>query len=131
MAAGYELGSLRNPGPGLFPILVGVTLLATSLALFLAEMVVARSPGTPSVVPTTDRPRTPFADRTTLAFAGVVVLYPVAITVTGFEIATAAALVGMSLAMGERRITRLALLGVLGAAAGYLLFRRFLAVPLP
>lgn len=130
-ARSYRLGSLTNPGAGLFPILVGVALLVTSLALFLAEMIVARLPSTPTAVPTTVRPQTPFVDRTMLAFAGVSVLYPLAMTVAGFEIATAIALAGMSLAMGERRITRLLLLGVLGAAAGHLLFRRFLGVPLP
>lgn len=130
-ARNYRLGSLSNPGAGLFPLLVGVALLVTSLALLAAEVISARPGRHPAVVSAGDRPRPPFMDRTTRTFAGASILYPIAIAAIGFETATALALAGMSLAMGERRILRLALLACLGVAAGHLVFRRFLAVPLP
>lgn len=130
-ARSYRLGNLTNPGAGLFPLLVGVAMLVTSLALLGEEVLRARSPRHPPVPSAADRPRPPFVDGTTLTFAGVSILYPIAIAIVGFEVATALALAGMSMTMGERRATRLLLLGVLGAAAGHLLFRRLLAVPLP
>ncbi len=127
----YRLGDLTNPGAGLFPLLVGVALLVTSLALLMTETIRTRSARRHAVDSHTDRPRTSFVDRPTLAFAGVSVLYPIAIAVVGFEVATALALAGMSMTMGERRVLHLVLLAVLGTAAGHLLFRRLLAVPLP
>ncbi|MDR7427257.1 MAG: tripartite tricarboxylate transporter TctB family protein [Armatimonadota bacterium] len=129
-ARSYRLGNLTNPGAGLFPLLVGIALLVTSLSLLLVEVIRARSPAHPHALPA-DQPRTPFMDRTMLTFAGVSVLYPMAVAAVGFEVATAAALAGMSFAMGERGVMRLVLLGVLGAAASHLLFRRLLGVPLP
>lgn len=127
-ARGYRLGAPSNPGAGMFPLILGVALLVAAATMLAVEMAASRrQPGYASA----DHPKEPFASRRLLWFGAVAVLYPVAIAAVGFEAATVIGLGGAAYVLGERRPARIGLLALLGAAAGHLVFRRLLGVPLP
>lgn len=131
-ARGYRLGTLANPGPRLFPVILGSALLVCSLLLVAADLSARRRfarPGGPPPSLGLSLPKD--AGRRVLAFSAVAVVYPLVAGLVGFEAATALGLAGMSFVMGERRPGALAALALLGSAVCYVVFRRWLGVPLP
>ncbi len=128
----YRFGNASNPGAGMFPVAVGITLLLTAAVVLASECSGRGTPGMGAAARAT--PAGEFRRQLAhhlVPFVLTVALYPLAIRVAGFELATALALPAMALAMGERRIPRLLLLAAGGVAAAYAVFRLWLAVPLP
>ncbi|MDR7427262.1 MAG: tripartite tricarboxylate transporter TctB family protein [Armatimonadota bacterium] len=132
-ARSYRLGNASNPGAGMFPVALGVALLVVAIAVLWSE-----HPERAGAAGAVTAPPTPAGEarphplpRHLLQFFVTVALYPLAIRIAGFELATVVALPAMSLAMGERRPLWLLLLAAGGATATYAIFRLWLAVPLP
>lgn len=130
----YRLGNASNPGAGMFPLAVGIALLLTAGVVLASEhsgrTTTAGDGATAGPTPAGGPRRDPLP-RHLLLFVLTVALYPLAIRVVGFELATVVALPAMALAMGERRVLWLLLLAAGGTAATYAIFRLWLAVPLP
>jgi putative tricarboxylic transport membrane protein len=99
-------------------------LLCGAAVLLLGKALTGRSLTLPGRLAGTDRARV-------LWVAALTGVYVVIIERLGFMTATAPYLFGFSLALGERRWTRLVLFSVVVPAATYLVFDRALNVPLP
>jgi len=131
----YRFGSPANPGAGMFPVVIGIALLLAAAVVLAAEYSGQRrasGEGTAArAQPAVDQQKGPPKLRLLVPFVVTAALYPLAIRIVGFELATALALPGMAFSMGERRPLRLLLLAAGGVAATYLVFRLWLAVPLP
>lgn len=120
----YALDTLATPGPGVFPLAVG--LLTLGLAVCQAVAALRASPGAVA----SDGEDQP-AGRRVLALAAVLVAFAVAIGLVGFLTASFALVVVSSRLLGARDWARPALLAVSVTAAAYALFVLWLGVPLP
>jgi putative tricarboxylic transport membrane protein len=113
----YPLDTLATPGPGIVPLGAGLALLALSIWLLV-----------------TGRPR-PVADPAlrwpAIVVSAVLVLYAAVLPRLGFVVSSFALVVVSSRLMGLRGWWRPAALALGVAAAAYLLFARWLGVPLP
>lgn len=142
----YPLDTLATPGPGIVPALAGLALLGAAIWLFvvagsasparaaggLPEIRVApKRPTEPTLQhPAESAPRRPI-QWSALIMAGVLVLYAALLPRLGFVASSFALVVVSSRLMGLEGWWRpvVLALGVTGAA--YLLFARWLGVPLP
>lgn len=119
-AATYPVGTLSAPGPGFFPVLVGILLVLSSSICLLGEW---RHPSAPPAPPGANFWRVPAL---ALAIAGyVLLLKPV-----GFLLATAGLWTVVLGALGRRPLWLVALSGFPAAGLTYLLFQ-LLGVALP
>lgn len=109
------LGTLAEPGPGLFPFLLAV-------ALALLGLAAALMPAAPAA---------PAARGRALAVAALLVAYPLALPRLGFALSTALGLLLLARAIEARSLGRLAAFALLVTVGAVLLFRQLLAVPLP
>jgi hypothetical protein len=129
----YPLDTLAAPGPGVFPLAVGVLLLGLAIGQGAAALRRAgRQPG--SLAPSTsgDGPAgEPGASGRVLALTGVLVAYAVAAGLVGFLPASFALVLVSSRLLGARDWLRPALLAGGVTAAAYVIFVLWLAVPLP
>ena len=142
----YPLETLATPGPGIVPALAGLALLGAAIWLFVVAGSVSparAAGGLPEIRVAPTRPTEPTLQHPAesaprrpiqwpaLLMAGVLVLYAALLPRLGFVASSFALVVVSSRLMGLKgwwRPVALAL-GVTGAA--YLLFARWLGVPLP
>jgi putative tricarboxylic transport membrane protein len=119
LSAGYGLGSLREPGPGLWPFVVSVLIAAMSLVL----LVVGRG--------LTDAEA--FTRSSVLPVVGVVtfVAFGVLMPVTGFEIPALALCVIWLKFLGGESWRNTVVISVVTVAVFYFLFLYGLRIPLP
>jgi putative tricarboxylic transport membrane protein len=105
-----------GPGPGVFPIALGVLLLGLGVSLAPAAL----------------RERTTFGHLPRLAgLAGVLVVYAILLDPLGFVITTSLAMAVLLAAFTTRHRALWAAVGVVGAVAAYAVFSSALHVQLP
>ncbi len=110
------LGEPGSPGPGLFPLALG---LATAA---LAGATLFQTP--PAGAPVT-------AGRRVAVVAALLVLFPLLLSRAGFGLTAALELFLLGRAVSSVGSGRLAVFALTAASAGVLLFRHLLALPLP
>jgi putative tricarboxylic transport membrane protein len=119
LAYGYGLGSLREPGPGLWPFVVSVLIAALSLILLVVGRGLADSEA--------------FTRSSALPVIGVVtfVAFGLLMPVTGFEIPALVLCVTWLRFLGGESWRNTIVISVLTTAAFYFLFLYGLRIPLP
>jgi hypothetical protein len=120
----YALDTLAAPGPGVFPLAVGLSMLGFAACQAIAA---TRSSAGAAPHPPGDRR----ARWRVLALVGVLVVYAVAAGTIGFLTASFALVLVSSRLLGARGWLRPAVLAAGVTAAAYLIFVVWLAVPLP
>jgi putative tricarboxylic transport membrane protein len=135
MAIGYEAmawwmpqGSLKFPGPGYYPKLVGMFLIATALGC-LIQAAVARPSARP-VEPLAKAPPRPMVGKT-VALLGLLLGYAILLTPLGYPIAIFLFLLAAIRVFGYRRWTIIILLALALTVVSYVTFITWLKVPLP
>ena len=135
VAIGYETmalwmpqGSLKFPGPGYYPKLVGMFLIATALGC-LIQAAVARRSARP-VKPQAKAPPRPMVGKT-VALLGLLLGYAFLLTPLGFPISICVFLLAAIRVFGYRRWTIVVLLALGLTVVSYVTFITWLKVPLP
>jgi putative tricarboxylic transport membrane protein len=124
LAAGrrYPLDTLVTPGPGIFPLAVGVALLAVAGWILVAR---GRDPSSTAADMGSPRRRTP------LVLSAVLVLYAALLPAMGFVLASFALVVVAARLMGLAGWWQPLALGAGVVAATRVVFVSWLGVPLP
>ncbi|MBO0678579.1 tripartite tricarboxylate transporter TctB family protein [Mycolicibacterium sp. S2-37] len=119
LALSYGLGSLSEPGPGLWPFIVSVVIAAMSAVLLVAGRHLSDSEA--------------FTRSSLLAVAGIVtfVAFGFLLPVTGFEIPALALCVIWLKFLGGESWRNTIVISVVTVAVFYLLFLYALRIPLP
>ncbi len=121
----YPLGTLDNPGPGFLPILLGIAIGLMSVALLIKEWKNAR-PRTEG----TSWPNRAGWFRVTLIFS-VTLLFTLFFEVTGYIVNTFVFFLVMLRPVGRQKWTWTLAISIGATMAAYLLFDRWLMLPLP
>lgn len=135
MALNMPQGRLSYPGPGLFPMIIGVFLIATALWCLLQEILPRRragtdSPASPQPIPESEVPQDRAVIKTCQLMA-LMIVYTLALKTVGFLISIGLFLVVAIRIFGYRRwLPTLAIAGVI-AGISYVSFVLWLKVPLP
>lgn len=138
---GYEImalkmpqGRLSYPGPGLFPMIIGIFLVATALGCLLQEILPRRRAAGPSASPLPDQDSAAQGGRNvkkTFQLMALMIGYILALKPLGFLISICAFMVVAIRIFGYRRwVPALAIAAVI-AGISYVSFVLWLKVPLP
>lgn len=135
LAVGYEVmalwmpqGSLKFPGPGYYPKLVGGFLIAASLGCVIQALLIRR-PVCTAEPTSASAPKT--VAGTTVALFGLLVGYGALLKPLGFPIAICLFLLAAMRVFGYRRWAITLLIAVGLTVVSYLTFVTWLKVPLP
>lgn len=126
-----DFGSLADPGPGFFPVIVGVVVV---LGAILSGVRYARAATRTSEHREGDLPVPPVLRRPAvliLIFLGVAAVFLVTFDIVGYLISVAWFIAAMMLLAGDRTWLRIVITAVVAAAASDYLFVELLGVPLP
>jgi putative tricarboxylic transport membrane protein len=132
MAMGMPRGTLNHPGPGLYPMIIGVFLLATSAGCLVREILRIRRASAPSndALQAADNP-SGAAFGKTLPLMGSMVAYVLALQPLGFPVSICTFLLVAIRIFGFRKwVPALGMAAVL-TAVSYVAFVMWLKVPLP
>ena len=120
------MGSAAKPGAGLFPLLVGISLLGLSLAILIWTL---RNKKTAS------KDQEPFPEgknrQRVLALGGTLALFVLLLKPLGYGICSAALMAAVLRFLGLRSWGRILLISLVTAAISFYLFDALLGVPLP
>jgi putative tricarboxylic transport membrane protein len=134
MALNMPRGRLSYPGPGFFPIIIGIFLIATSLGCLLQEILPRKRTTGHSASPVTNQDSAAPEGRNVKKTFQLMVLmigYTLALKTIGFLICICAFMVVAIRIFGyRRRVPALAMAAVI-AAISYVSFVLWLKVPLP
>ena len=134
MALNMPRGRLSYPGPGLFPMIVGIFLIATALGCLLQEILSRKKGAGPSAPPLTKQDSIGSGNRNvykTFQLIALMIGYILALKPLGFLISICAFLVVAIRIFGYRRwVPALAMASVI-AGISYVSFVLWLKVPLP
>ena len=134
MALNMPRGRLSYPGPGLFPVIIGIFLIATALGCLLQEILPRKRGAGPSVLPLPNQESATSGDRNvkkTSQLISLMIGYTLALKPFGFLISICAFLVIAIRIFGYRRwVPALAMAAVI-AGISYVSFVLWLKVPLP
>jgi putative tricarboxylic transport membrane protein len=134
MALNMPRGDLAHPGPGFFPMIVGIFMLVTTLGCLLQEILARKRGATSSISPLTNQDAAIPESRDvkkTFQLMALMIAYLLVLTPLGFPIAICAFLVIAIRIFGYRRwLPTLAMAAVI-AAISYVAFVLWLKVPLP
>jgi putative tricarboxylic transport membrane protein len=126
LALQLPLGTLRMPGTGFFPLVLGLLLVALAAAqgvrLFLAK---APAPAAAAPAPPPDG-----ATRRVALFIGVIALATLLLQPAGYVVATLVLMVGLLRALGVAW-GACALIAASSAVASHFVFVRWLGIPMP
>ena len=122
----YALDTLATPGPGVFPLAVGLL----ALGLAVSQAVVAMRAG-PGAGPVDRAPRDGPARSHVPALVAVLVAFAIAVGVVGFLTTSFVLVLVASRLLGARDWLRPAILAAGVTAAAYVIFVAWLGVPLP
>ena len=126
MALNMPLGRLSYPGPGLFPTIVGIFLVATALGCFLQEIL------SPSPLPDRDSSAPPRRNvQKTFQLMALMIGYTLVLKPLGFLISICAFLVVAIRIFGYRRWFPALVMAAVIAGISYVSFVLWLKVPLP
>jgi len=120
----YPLDTLATPGPGLFPLMAGLAL----LALAAWQLAAAKQRAQPESTPPADE-RSAIAPP--LAMVGLLIVYAALFRIVGFFAASLALVFVSSRLMGLAGWWRPATLALGITAVSQVLFGKWLGVPLP
>jgi len=126
----YALDTLATPGPGVVPVVAGLALLGVAIWLFVVAGSARPARSVGGLPETGVAPRHPVA-RPAIVLAAALVLYAAVLPRLGFLASSFALVVVASRLMGADGWWRPAALAVGVTAASYLVFVRWLGVPLP
>jgi putative tricarboxylic transport membrane protein len=134
MAMKMPQGRLSYPGPGLFPAIIGIFLIATALGCLLQEILPRKRGAGPSASPLPDQDPAARGNRivkNTFLLMALMVGYTLSLKPFGFLISICVFIVVAIRIFGYRRwIPTLAMATVI-AAISYVTFVLWLKVPLP
>jgi putative tricarboxylic transport membrane protein len=134
MALNMPRGRLSYPGPGLFPMIIGVFLIATALGCLLQEILPRKRSAGPSASPLTNPDSAAPADRNvkkTFQLMTLMIGYTLALKPLGFLISICAFLVIAIRIFGYRRWLPALAIAAFIACISYVSFVLWLKVPLP
>ena len=135
MALNMPRGGLSYPGPGLFPTIVGIFLIATALGCFLQEVLPRKKRGGgPSASPLPDRDSAAPPSRNvhkTFQLIALMTGYTLALKTLGFLICICVFLVVAIRIFGYRRWVPALAMAAIIAGISYVSFVLWLKVPLP
>jgi hypothetical protein len=123
----YPIGTLRAPGSGLYPLMLGLMLMA--LAAAHAVRVRLEQPR-PAVTPGAPSWRLDDATRRVLLFVGAVALCTALLQTIGYIASGFLVMLGLLRVFGVRWGAA-ALIAALSAVASHVLFVRWLHIPMP
>jgi len=122
-----SLGTLRMPGSGFFPLLLGLLLMGLA-ACHILQLHFSKSK--PTTEP--DAQRDPGGSaRQVLIFMGIIALATALLDLLGFPLVAFLLMVALLKLLGLRRWRDSALIAFLTAGASYILFVRWLQIPMP
>jgi hypothetical protein len=127
LAFGLEIGSLTDPGPGLWPLIVAALLVACGVAIIVVALA-AKSFEAHPVNGTEAFTRGTVA---VLAAAGALAVYASLFEVVGFELPTLLLLFAWLRFLGRESWASSAVIAVAATAGAYAVFILGLGVPLP
>jgi putative tricarboxylic transport membrane protein len=134
MALNMPRGGLSYPGPGLFPLIVGLFLVATALGCLLQEVLPRKGGGGQPASPLPDRDSAAPPRRNvqkTFQLMALMIGYTLMLKTLGFPVCICAFLVVAIRIFGYRRwVPALAMAAVI-AGISYVTFVLWLKVPLP
>lgn len=135
MALNMPRGRLSYPGPGLFPMLIGIFLIATALGCLLQEILPRKKTGeSPSALPLTDQDSAAPGDRNvkkTFQLMGLMIGYTLVLKPLGFPISICAFMVVAIRIFGYRRWVPALTMAAVITGISYVSFVLWLKVPLP
>jgi putative tricarboxylic transport membrane protein len=134
MAMNMPRGRLSYPGPGLFPMIIGIFLIATALGCFLQEILPRKRGADPSASPLPNQESAALGDRKvnkTFQLMALLIGYTLALKQLGFLISICAFLVVAIRIFGYRRWVPALAMAVVIAGISYVSFVLWLKVPLP
>jgi putative tricarboxylic transport membrane protein len=134
MALNMPRGRLSYPGPGLFPMIIGVFLIATALGCLLQEILPRKRSEGPSASPLPNQDSAAPRDRNvnkTFQLMALMIGYTLALKPLGFLIAIWTFLVAAIRIFGYRRWVPALAMAAFIAAISYVSFVLWLKVPLP
>ena len=135
MALNMPRGRLSYPGPGLFPTIVGIFLVATALGCLIQEILSRRKKGEgPSASPLPDRDSAAPPRRNvqkTFQLMALMVGYTLMLKTLGFLVCIGVFLVVAIRIFGYRRWVPVLAMAAVIAAISYITFVLWLKVPLP
>jgi putative tricarboxylic transport membrane protein len=117
------VGELDNPGPGLFPILIGVAFGVTSLSVIIEGL---RNPEKKQLQLPVGKER-----RTLLSIVGGFAAFVILLPVLGFLISAPILMVAYMRIMGQKPWWQCVLFAVITVAAVYVIFAMLIDVRLP
>ena len=134
MALNMPRGNLAQPGPGLFPMIIGIFMLATALGCLLQEVLFRKRDKNPAASPLPSQDAVIPANRDikkTFQLTALMTGYLLVLKPLGFPLAICAFLVVAIRIFGYRRwLPTLAMAAVI-AGISYVAFVLWLKVPLP
>jgi putative tricarboxylic transport membrane protein len=120
------LGPAAQPGPGLFPLLVGIAMVAFSLRLFIQSLKTEEGPA---------EKEDPFPKgkdlQRVVVIAGTLIFFAVFLNILGYGVCSAVLIGAVLRLLGLKSWAKILLISVLTAAFSYLLFASVLEAPLP
>jgi hypothetical protein len=128
MAFWMPRGSLKFPGPGYYPMLVGIFLIATSLGCVIQAIATRRPAGVPTSTPADLRGR---GGAKAAALLVLLAAYGLFLPLIGFPIAIFTFLLVAIRIFGFRKWPIVALIAIGLTAISFLTFVTWLKVPLP
>ncbi len=134
MALNMPRGDLAHPGPGFFPMIVGIFMLLTTLGCLLRQIVPRNRGATPSVSGLGNQDAVIPESRNvkkTFQLTALMIAYLLVLTPLGFPIAICAFLAIAIRIFGYRRWLPTLVMAVVIAAISYVAFVLWLKVPLP
>jgi putative tricarboxylic transport membrane protein len=134
MALYMPRGSLSYPGPGFFPLAIGVFLIVTALGCLLQEFLPRKRGGGLSVSPLPNQDSASPGDRNvkkTFQLMAVMIGYILALKPLGFPISICAFLMVAIRIFGYRRWVPTLAMAAFIAGISYISFVLWLKVPLP
>jgi putative tricarboxylic transport membrane protein len=134
MALNMPRGDLAHPGPGFFPMIVGIFMLATTLASLLKEILSRKQGATSALSPLANGDAVIPERRDvkkTFQLMALMIAYLFVLTPLGFPIAICAFLAIAIRIFGYRRWLPTLAMAVVIAAISYVSFVLWLKVPLP
>lgn len=127
-AAQLPMGTFRQPGPGAFPLAIGVALVVLAVMAAVQAQLRADAASEPSV----DEAPEPWGRARVIAVCITTAAYLIVLPMAGFLAATTVLMIAFYVLGAERGFGFGSVLaGMVTAAAAYVLFVRILDVPLP
>jgi len=122
-----SLGTLRMPGSGFFPLLLGLLLMG--LAACQTFLLWRRAGAGTAESPTEGKAEG--SARQVLIFMGIIALATAVLDLLGFPLVAFLLMLALLQLLGVRRWRDSALIAFLTAGASYILFVRWLQIPMP